>query len=131
MSSIYSPRHANAVKLVGLAGLEGILSSADAQLTTFEPTDDAFAKLDSATVTKLQNPVWKPQLTQLLATHVIAGGVFTSDMVVDGMEAATASGEGITLNTDPVRVNEISEVIVADIMVSNFFYIIILISVTT
>jgi len=106
--------------LVGLAGLAGVLTDADATLTVFAPTDDAFAKLSNETVAKLTDPVWMPQLQQVLLTHAIGSGAFTSDMVVDGLEAETASGEIITLNTNPIRINEDSTVISADILVSNF-----------
>ncbi|KAK1744359.1 fasciclin domain-containing protein [Skeletonema marinoi] len=40
-------------------------------------------------------------------------------MVIDGMDAPTASGESFTVNTDPIRINEDSVVIAADIMATN------------
>lgn len=81
------------------------------------PNDDAFAKLDNATVAKLTDPLYLPQLQQVLLSHVVDGTV-TSGMVVDGLEATTLSGEKITFNTDPIRINENSVVTVPDIMVS-------------
>jgi len=106
--------------LVTLAGLGGALSDENASLTVFAPNDEALAKLDNATVAKLTDPLWLPQLQQLLLSHVLVIGAFTSDMVIDGMDAPTASGESFTVNTDPIRINEDSVVIAADIMVSNF-----------
>ena len=102
--------------LVGLADLAGALSDPDATLTVLAPSDDAFAKLDNATVAKLTNPLYLPQLQQVLLSHVVDGTV-TSGMVVDGLEATTLSGEKITFNTDPIRINENSVVTVPDIMV--------------
>jgi len=106
--------------LVTLAGLGGALSDENASLTVFAPNDEALAKLDNATVAKLTDPLWLPQLQQLLLSHALVIGAFTSDMVVDGMEAPTASGESFTVNTNPIRINEDSVVIAADIMVSSF-----------
>ena len=106
--------------LVGLAGLAGALTDDTATLTVFAPSDDAFAKLDNATVAKLTDPLYLPQLQHLLLTHVVGSGVVTSDMIVDGMQAETVSGETITINTDPIRINEDSVVTVPDIMVSSF-----------
>ena len=103
--------------LVGLADLAGALSDPNATLTVLAPSDDAFAKLDNATVAKLTNPLYLPQLQQVLLSHVVDGTV-TSGMVVDGLEATTLSGEKITFNTDPIRINEQSVVTVPDIMVS-------------
>mmetsp|Transcript_15035 Transcript_15035/g.22638 ORF Transcript_15035/g.22638 Transcript_15035/m.22638 type:complete len:370 (+) Transcript_15035:346-1455(+) len=105
--------------LVTLAGLGGALSDENASLTVFAPNDEALAKLDNATVAKLTDPLWLPQLQQLLLSHVLDIGAFTSDMVVDGMDAPTASGETFTVNTDPIRINEDSVVIAADIMATN------------
>jgi len=105
--------------LVTLAGLGGALSDENASLTVFAPNDEALAKLDNATVAKLTDPLWLPQLQQLLLSHVLVIGAFTSDMVIDGMDAPTASGESFTVNTDPIRINEDSVVIAADIMATN------------
>jgi uncharacterized surface protein with fasciclin (FAS1) repeats len=55
---------------VGKAGLVDTLNSADA-LTVFAPTDDAFAKIPSATLNGILAN--KKQLTTILTHHVVAG----------------------------------------------------------
>lgn len=58
------------VTAVGKAGLVDTLNSADA-LTVFAPTDDAFAKIPSATLNGILAN--KKQLTTILTHHVVAG----------------------------------------------------------
>jgi uncharacterized surface protein with fasciclin (FAS1) repeats len=58
------------VTAVGKAGLVDTLNSADA-LTVFAPTDDAFAKIPSATLNGLLAN--KKMLTTVLTHHVVAG----------------------------------------------------------
>lgn len=58
------------VAAVGKAGLVDTLNSADA-LTVFAPTDDAFAKIPSATLNGILAN--KKELTTILTHHVVAG----------------------------------------------------------
>ncbi len=61
------------VKLVKRAGLVGALSSQNARLTVFAPTDAAFARLPKTTLnTLLQN---KAKLRAVLLYHVVNGRV--------------------------------------------------------
>jgi uncharacterized surface protein with fasciclin (FAS1) repeats len=61
------------VKLVKRAGLVGALSSQNAQVTVFAPTDAAFARLPKATLNMLlQN---KAKLRTALLYHVVNGRV--------------------------------------------------------
>lgn len=56
------------VSLLSAAGLVGALSSGE--LTVFEPTNDAFAKLPAALVTFLTQPENKQTLVRLCCEHV-------------------------------------------------------------
>lgn len=83
------------------AGLVDALS-ADQPLTVFAPTDEAFAKLPAGTVENLLKPENKAQLTSILKYHVVAGRVFSSDLLAGAdakslqgglLKAAVASGK--------------------------------------
>ncbi len=65
------------VTAVKAAGLVDTLNSAPA-ITVFAPTNDAFAKIPAATLTKVLAD--KPTLTKILTNHVIAGKL-TPDML--------------------------------------------------
>ena len=64
-------------------------------------------------MTKLLEPIWKPQLQDLLKYHVL-GSVVKSTDLFDGLTAGTLNGENITINVSPPRINDISNIIVAD-----------------
>lgn len=72
------------------AGLVDALSG-DQPLTVFAPTDDAFAKLPAGTVESLLKPENKAQLVAILKYHVVAGRVFSTDLLA-GAEAKTLQG---------------------------------------
>lgn len=96
------------VTAVSTAGLVDALSG-DGPLTVFAPTDDAFAKLDPATLNDLlTNPDSLPALSNILQYHVVPGRI-TSDMlgldVVSLLKGATVNGYVEMLNGDDVRVD--------------------------
>jgi len=62
------------------AGLVEALSGKDA-LTVFAPTDEAFAKLPKGTVESLLKPENKAKLAEILKLHVVAGRVYSSDLL--------------------------------------------------
>ncbi len=63
--------------------------------TVFAPTNDAFAKIDSATLDSLLTPEMKDDLTAILTYHVVAGTLKAEDVV-----KAITDGEGTaTLTT--------------------------------
>lgn len=86
--------------------------------TVFAPTDEAFAKIDKATLDALlADP--KGDLTQILLYHVIPGKVMAAD-VTDGMEATTAQGGTVkfTVADGKVMIND-ATVVMTDIEASN------------
>jgi len=74
------------------------------EFTVFAPVDDAFKKLDAATVDMLKTPEGAATLTSVLTYHVVPGQIAPSD--IDGeqttVEGSTVmvegSGDDITVN---------------------------------
>jgi uncharacterized surface protein with fasciclin (FAS1) repeats len=76
------------------AGLVEALS-ADQPLTVFAPTDEAFDKLPAGTVANLLKPENKAQLASILKFHVVAGRVYSTDLL-KAKEAKTLNGAKLT-----------------------------------
>ena len=76
----------------------------------FAPPNSAFEKLPDGLVTKLLEPTWKPQLQDLLKYHVLGIKVMSSD-ISEGQQPETLNGEKITLNLNPMQVNDKSNII--------------------
>ncbi len=102
-------------KLLTDAGLVETLKG-DGPFTVFAPTDEAFAKVDPATLEKLAaNP---EALKQVLTYHVLAGKVMAADVasgpvtMVSGDEA-TLTAEGGTVMIDKANVTT------ADVVATN------------
>lgn len=93
-------------KLVKAAGLAEALSGAG-PYTVFAPTDDAFAKLDRATLDNLLKPENKQKLKDILKYHVVKGRVYSEQAAKAG-EAKTAQGEEVRISVrdESLRVNE-------------------------
>ena len=87
--------------------------------TVFAPTDEAFSKLDKATLESLLKPENKDQLVAILTYHVVAGKVMSTD-ITGNMEPATVNGStiNITLNNGKVMIND-AIVISADVDTTN------------
>ena len=87
--------------------------------TVFAPTDEAFSKLDKATLESLLKPENKDQLVAILTYHVVAGKVMSTD-ITGNMEPATVNGStiNITLNNGKVIIND-ATVISADVDTTN------------
>ena len=87
--------------------------------TVFAPTDEAFSKLDKATLESLLKPENKDQLVAILTYHVVAGKVMSTD-ITGNMEPATVNGStiNITLNNGKVMIND-ATVITADVDTDN------------
>ncbi|MBK8047976.1 MAG: fasciclin domain-containing protein [Anaerolineales bacterium] len=80
------------LKAVEAAGLTDALAGAD-PLTVFAPSDDAFAALPKETLDAL---LADPEaLAEVLKYHILPGTVMAAD-VVDGMSAASLSGQPLT-----------------------------------
>ena len=87
--------------------------------TVFAPTDEAFSKLDKATLESLLKPENKDQLIAILTYHVVAGKVMSTD-ITGNMEPATVNGStiNITLDNGKVMIND-ATVISADVDTDN------------
>lgn len=86
------------VSLVKQAGLVDTLKS-DGPFTVFAPTNDAFGKIDSATVASLQKPENVDMLKKILTYHVVPG-TYTSAalkvMAQKGETLTSVEGEILT-----------------------------------
>ena len=114
---VNSPDHTVLETAVLAAGLNDELANADASLTVFAPTDEAFAALPAGTIASLlANPA---ALTQILLYHVVGSEAFSTDLS-DGQSIATLQGQSVTINITGgnVFVND-AQVIVADLDASN------------
>jgi uncharacterized surface protein with fasciclin (FAS1) repeats len=86
-----NPQASTLVSAVTAAGLGETLSG-PGPFTVFAPTNDAFAKVDKATLDGLMTPASKDKLAGLLKYHVVAGNVKSGDlakMIADGNGTAT------------------------------------------
>lgn len=75
--------------LVAAASAANLVELLDTRepLTVFAPTDEAFAAIDSSTLTALLEEPGTPTLQRVLAHHVVAGSVRAEDLVgVDSVE---------------------------------------------
>lgn len=90
------------VSLVKLAGLVDTLKG-EGPFTVFAPNNDAFAKIDAATVESLQKPENIETLKSILTYHVVAGSYKAADLVAmakNGEKLKTVQGGEITLELD-------------------------------
>lgn len=83
--------------LVTRAGLAETLMG-DGPFTVFAPTDDAFAKLDAATLKALGQPENVEALKSILTYHVVGARVF-ADQAVALKRAKTLQGGEVTITT--------------------------------
>jgi uncharacterized surface protein with fasciclin (FAS1) repeats len=74
------------------------------EFTVFAPVDDAFAKLDAATVESLKTPEGAATLSSILTYHVVPGQIApdaiagTQTTVQGGTVEVTGSGDSIKVN---------------------------------
>jgi uncharacterized surface protein with fasciclin (FAS1) repeats len=86
--------------------------------TVFAPTDAAFAKLPSATLTNLLKPENKALLAKILTYHVVGSVVLAKD--VKAGEVKTLEGSNLTISTkNGVFLNGTSQVTSTDIKATN------------
>ena len=100
------------------ADLVGALKG-EGPFTVFAPSDEAFAKLPSATLESLLKPENRAQLAAILTYHVVPGKVTAAD--VTGLDfAGTLNGQraGIRVENGSVFVDD-AKVVKTDIMASN------------
>jgi len=102
---------------LGAAGLIETLKG-DGPFTVFAPTDEAFSKIPSATLSDLLQPENKAKLTAILTYHVVSGRV-TADQVT-GLESATSlQGQTLKISTkDGIKIND-AKVVTADVQATN------------
>lgn len=86
-----NPQASTLVTAVTAGGLAETLSGAG-PFTVFAPSNDAFAKVNKATLDGLLKPESKDKLASLLKYHVVAGNVKSGDlakMIADGNGTAS------------------------------------------
>ncbi len=115
------------VSLVKLAGLVDTLKG-EGPFTVFGPNNDAFMKLDPATVEALQKPENVDMLKKILTYHVVAGTYTSADLKVmaqNGETLKTVEGEMLTpvINGQMVQIKDAKgntvDIETADIISSN------------
>jgi uncharacterized surface protein with fasciclin (FAS1) repeats len=100
------------VSAITTAGLAETLGGTG-PFTVFAPTNDAFAKVDKATLDGLMKPDKKAALAGILKYHVVAGNVKAADvakMITDGKGTATIK----TLNGNLKATMDGSKVVLTD-----------------
>lgn len=103
---------------VEAAGLGEFLNSRG-PITVFAPTDEAFRRLPTGTVSDLLKPENREQLRTLLSYHVVAGRVTAAE--ARGLSSAkTVANQDVRLRTSDgeLRIND-AVVRIADIPASN------------
>jgi len=102
---------------LGAAGLIETLKG-DGPFTVFAPTDEAFSKIPSETLSELLQPENRGKLTAILTYHVVSGRV-TADQVT-GLESATSlQGQTLKISTkDGIKIND-AKVVTADVQATN------------
>ena len=104
-----APNLTTLVTAVKAAGLVETLAG-PGPFTVFAPTNDAFAKVDKATLDGLLKPEAKASLTKVLTYHVVAGKMTAADLaakITEGNGTAklkTVAGEELTLTMDGDKV---------------------------
>lgn len=91
----------------------------DGPFTVFAPTDEAFGKLDPATLNSLLEPENQDQLASILTYHVVAGR-FDAAAVTSRSSFETVQGETISISVvdGQARVNN-ANIISLDVPASN------------
>lgn len=101
--------------LLTAAGLVDTLKG-PGPFTVFAPTDDAFAKVDKATLDKLAaNP---EALKQVLTYHVVAGKVMAADVKTGKVKMVSGNEASLTAEGGKVMIDK-ATVTTADIAASN------------
>jgi uncharacterized surface protein with fasciclin (FAS1) repeats len=117
-AAIATPALSTLVAAVKAGGLVETLSSAG-PFTVFAPTNDAFAKVPSATLASLLTAEGKPALVNILTYHVVSGKAMSGDLK-DGQEIKTVQGKTlkVTIKDGKVYING-AQVVIADVKTKN------------
>ncbi len=106
------------VSLVEAAGLVDALADAEASLTVFAPTNDAFAELPDFVVEYLASDV--DLLTQVLLYHVIDGAVMSGDITESMSVASLDMGNELDVEVTDMGITvDGANVVIADVAASN------------
>lgn len=126
-----TPTLSTLVSALQNAELAQMMKEDKGPFTVFAPTNDAFAKLDKATLDNLMKPENKEQLQGILKYHVVSGKITSSDLAaeiqandgtfsfstVEGAElTATMSGDKIILKDGQGKT---ANIVQADVDASN------------
>lgn len=115
------------VSLVKMAGLVDTLKG-EGPFTVFGPNNDAYAKIDKATVESLQKPENVEMLKTILTYHVVPGTYTSADLRVmaqKGETLTTVQGQVLTpvLEGNKVAIKDatggVAEIETADVISSN------------
>lgn len=106
------------VTAVKAAGLAEALAG-PGPFTVFAPTDEAFAKIDKATLANLLKPENKAKLAGILKYHVVPGRLLAAD-VVAAPAFATLDGQRIDITVkDKIAMVDGAKITATDIAASN------------
>lgn len=112
------------------ADLVGALQG-DGPFTVFAPTNDAFAKVDAATLQSLLQPENVKALTNILTFHVVSGKIAAADVVAalekgqGKVELTALNGQTLTVLQKDGKIwlqdqnGNYSEIVATDVMGSN------------
>jgi uncharacterized surface protein with fasciclin (FAS1) repeats len=102
---------------LGAAGLIETLKG-DGPFTVFAPTDEAFSKIPSETLSELLQPENKEKLIAILTYHVVSGRV-TADQVTDLESATSLQGQSLKISTkDGLKIND-AKVLAPNVQAAN------------
>ena len=120
--AVANPDFSTLVAAVQAADLGDLLAT-EGTFTVFAPTNEAFAKIDKATLdTLLAN---KAELTKVLTYHAVATAAVMSSDLTDGQVITTAEGSKLTIGVKDGKVTVTTDagvtanVVTADIEGSN------------
>ena len=104
---------------LGAAGLIETLKG-DGPFTVFAPTDEAFSKIPSQTLSELLQPENREKLGAILTYHVVSGRVTADGVVRLALESAKSlQGQTLKISTkDGLKINE-AKVLTADVHATN------------
>ena len=114
-----NPALSTLVSTVKAAGLVDTLNGAG-PFTIFAPSNDAFAKIDKATVDKLlADP--KGDLTKILTYHVVAGKKMNAEDLATAGKVKTVNGGELTIakTGETITVNGTSAVVCGNVQTAN------------
>ena len=117
-AAIATPALSTLVAAVKAGGLVETLDTTG-PYTVFAPTNDAFAKVPSATLASLLTAEGKSALVNILTYHVVSGKAMSGDLV-DGQEIKTLQGKTlkVMIKDSKVYINN-AQVVIADVKTKN------------